>query len=77
MSEDRRLPIKVVGRQGAPKVDVLTFAPVQNAFATSPQGRTFIRKGVWRFKSFEEADEWTAKMRTEAQNRAPRRQIIS
>jgi hypothetical protein len=65
MSEDKRLPMKVVGRHGAPKVDVVTFAPVQNAFAASPQGRTFMRKGVFRFKSFEEEDEWITKLQTE------------
>ncbi len=64
--------MKVGRRQGNAKVDVLTFAAVQNAFAASPQGRTFIPKGVWRFKSFEEAEEWNTNMRNQARNRSPK-----
>jgi hypothetical protein len=37
------------------------------------QGRPFIPKGVWRFKSFEEADQWTMKMLTRPRNPASQR----
>ena len=73
MQEDKRLPMKVVGRRGEPKVDVITFDPMQRPAQILRQGCPFALKGVWRFKSFEEADEWTMKMLTRPRNRASRR----
>jgi hypothetical protein len=73
MHKDKRLPMKVVGRRGAPKVNVITFDPMQKAVNVLRQGCPFIPKGVWGFKSFEEADEWTMKMLTRPRNRASRR----
>jgi hypothetical protein len=64
MREDKRLLMKVVGRRGKPKVDVLTFDPMQRMVNVLRQGRPFMPKGVWRFKSFEEAEEWRMKMLT-------------
>jgi hypothetical protein len=69
MQEDKRLPMKVVGRQGEARVDVLTIDPMQRMVQVLRQGRPFIPKGVWRFKSFEEADQWTMKMLTRPRNR--------
>ena len=69
MHEDKRLPMKVVGRQGEPKVDVVTFDPMQKTMQVLRQGCPFIPKGVWRFKSFEEADQWTMEMLTRPRNR--------
>ncbi len=65
--------MKIVGRQGKTKVDVLTFDPMQKMVNVLRQGRPFIPKGVWRFKSFEEADEWTMKMLTRPRNPASQR----
>ena len=65
--------MKVVGRQGTPKVDVVTFDSMQRMVNVLRAGCPFIPKGVWRFKSFEEADEWTMKMLTRPRNRAPQR----
>ncbi|MGD1086256.1 MAG: hypothetical protein ABSA47_16090 [Verrucomicrobiota bacterium] len=73
MAEDTRLPIKVVGRRGNTKVDVVTFDPMQRMAQTLRQGRPFIPKGVWRFKSFEEADQWTMKMLTRPRNHGSQR----
>ena len=73
MQEDKRLPMKVVGRQGQPKVDVESFDSMQKMVNVLRQGRPFIPKGVWRFKSFEEADQWTMKMLTRPRNRASQR----
>ncbi len=63
--------MKVAGRQGKTESNILTFAAVQNAYAASEQGRLYIPKGVWRFKSFAEADEWAEKMQARARNRKP------
>ena len=65
--------MKVVGRPGKTKVDVITFGPMQKMVNELRQGCPFIPKGVWRFKSFEEADQWTMKMLTRPRNRASQR----
>jgi hypothetical protein len=69
MVEDKRLPMKVVGRQGKTKVDVITFDPMQRMVNVLRRGCPFVPKGVWRFKSFEEADKWTMEMLTRPRNR--------
>jgi hypothetical protein len=69
MSEDKRLPMRVVGRRGKTKVDVVTFDPMQRMVNVLRQGRPFMPKGVFRFKSFEEADKWTMEMLTRPRNR--------
>jgi hypothetical protein len=68
MQENERLPMKVVGRRGETKVDAITFDTVQRAVNILRHGRPFVPKGVWRFKSFEEADQWTMKMLTRPRN---------
>jgi hypothetical protein len=73
MPEETRLPMKVVGRRGKTKVDVVLFDPMQRMANILRQGRPFIPKGVWRFKSFEEADQWTMKMLTRPRNPASQR----
>jgi hypothetical protein len=71
MDEDKRLPMKVVGRKGKPKVDVTTIDSMQRAVNVLRQGQPFMPRGVWRFKSFEEADEWKLKMQTRPRHRGP------
>ena len=56
--------MKVVGRKGTPKVDLNTARGFLKLAARLHQGNVFIPKGVFRFKSFEEADAWTLKMIT-------------
>jgi hypothetical protein len=68
MHEDKLLPMKVVGRRGEPKVDVVTFDPMQKMVQELRGNQPFMPKGVWRFKSFEEADEWKLKMLTRPRN---------
>ena len=68
MSEDTRKPMKIVGRQGNPKMDVLAIDSMQRMVNVLREGRPSIPKGVWRFKSFEEADAWTMKMLTRPRN---------
>jgi hypothetical protein len=58
---------RIVGRQNPTNytdgglVEADGFLKLVN---TLRQGRPFIPRGVFRFKSFEEADEWTMKMLT-------------
>ncbi len=56
--------MKVVGRKGSPKVNVETANDFLKLMNTLRGKRPFIPKGVWRFKTFEEADAWTLKMIT-------------
>jgi hypothetical protein len=60
MQQDERLPMKVVGRQGEARVDVITFDPMQRPPIYSKRGG--------RFKSFDEADQWTMEMLTRPRN---------
>jgi hypothetical protein len=69
MREDNGRPMKVVGRRGEAKVDVIIFDSMQRMVNVLRQGCPFVPKGVWRFKSFEEADQWTMKMLTRPRNR--------
>lgn len=55
--------MKVIGRQGAPKFNLTAMDQMQKMANTLRQGRLSIPKGLWRFKSFEEADAWLMKMR--------------
>jgi len=65
--------MKIVGRQGTPKVDVLAIDSMQRMVNVLQEGCPGLPKGVWRFKSFEEADQWTMKMLTRPRHPAPRR----
>ncbi|MGA2557362.1 MAG: hypothetical protein ABSG04_13915, partial [Verrucomicrobiota bacterium] len=65
--------MKIVGRQGTPKVDVLAIDSMQKMVNVLQEGCPGLPKGVWRFKSFEEADQWTMKMLTRPRHPAPRR----
>jgi hypothetical protein len=65
--------MKIVGRQGKPKVDVRTIDSMQRMVNVLQEGCPGIPRGVWRFKSFEEADQWTMKMRNRPRHPVPRR----
>ena len=62
MQKDERMPMKVLGRKGSPKVDAVAVDAMQKLANALRQGRPLVPKGVWRFKSFEEADEWLLRM---------------
>jgi hypothetical protein len=62
VKQDDRMALKVIGRKGEPKVDVIAINSMQKLANTLRQGRPLIPKGVWRFKSFEEADAWLTRM---------------
>ncbi len=56
--------MKVVGRQKPPKINLDTMRGLQELVSRLREGKPYIPKGVHRFKSFEEADEWTLRMMT-------------
>jgi hypothetical protein len=56
--------MKIVGRKGRAKVDVVAIDSLQRLANDLRRGRPFMPKGVWRFKSFEEADAWKLQMIT-------------
>jgi len=56
--------MKVVGRTGSPKVNVETANDFLKLVAAVRGNRPFMPKGVWRFKTFEEADAWKLQMIT-------------
>lgn len=65
--------MKVVGRKGKPKVNVETIDAMQRMVNELRGGRGLAPKGVFRFKTFEEADAWQTKMLVKSLSRAPRR----
>jgi hypothetical protein len=64
MHEEKSLNIKIVGRKGTPKVNAVAIDPMQRMVNELRKGRSWIPKGVFRFKSFEEADKWLLEMQT-------------
>jgi len=69
----RELPVKIVGRRRPPKVDVISFNQMQKTVNALRAGRGLVPKGVYRFKTFEEADAWLIRMMAEISSRASRR----
>ena len=61
---DQELPMKVVGRKGKPKVNLETANDFLKLMRALRGQRPFVPKGVWRFKTFEDADAWTLRMIT-------------
>ena len=64
MEPDQELPMKIVGRKGKPKVTLETANDFLKLMRTLRGKRPFVPKGVWRFKTFEDADAWTLRMIT-------------
>ena len=56
--------MKVIGRKGKPRIDVTTIDSLQKLANQLRKGRPFMPKGLWRFRSHEEADSWKLKMLT-------------
>ncbi len=52
------MTMKVVGRKRAARVDVVAVDSLQKLANALRQGRPFVPKGVWRFKTFEEVPRW-------------------
>jgi hypothetical protein len=62
--QDAEPGMKVVGRKGKPRIDVITIDAMQRLAGELRKGRPFMPRGVYKFRSFEEADEWKMKMLT-------------
>jgi hypothetical protein len=58
------VPAKVVGRRVPPPPGIENVEALQKTMIWLREGKPFMPKGVWRFKSFEEADEWKMRMLT-------------
>jgi hypothetical protein len=56
--------MKVIGRQGQAKVDVVAIDGMQRMANILRAGKGMTPRGVFRFLSFEEADEWQLAMKT-------------
>ena len=54
--------MKVVGHRKPLKVDVISFNDMQKTVNNLRAGRGLAPKGVYRFKTFAEADEWLTRM---------------
>ena len=54
--------MKVVGRRHPPRGGLEAAANLLRAVVELRKGKPFIPKGVYRFKTHEEKDEWTRKM---------------
>jgi hypothetical protein len=55
-------PIKVIGRRRAPRPGLVHAAPFLELVIALREGRPFIPRGVYRFSSFEESQDWSLKM---------------
>jgi hypothetical protein len=56
--------MRIIGRKAPPKADATSVDQMQKMANALRQNRPLIPKGLWRFKSFEEADAWLMKMMT-------------
>jgi len=64
MQSSQELPIKIVGRKGKSKVNLVTANNFLKLMRTLRGNRPFIPKGVWWFKTLKEAGAWTLRMIT-------------
>ncbi len=64
MQRGDELPMKIFGRKGKPKVNLGTAKGFLKLMRNLRGTRPFIPKGVFRFKTFEEADAWNLQMMT-------------
>lgn len=68
MQDDNELPMKIVGRRG-PRPGGLEHANRFLHLVINLRGdRPFVPRGVYRFHSHEEKDEWTLRMLTRSKN---------
>ncbi len=61
---DETAEMKVVGRKGRVQGGLLRADALQRPANELRNGKPFIPKGVFRFKTFEEADAWKLSMLT-------------
>lgn len=61
---DERPEMKVVGRKSRVRSGLVHADAMQRLAMELRRGKPFMPKGVFRFKTFEEADAWKLKMLT-------------
>lgn len=61
---DERPEMKVVGRKGRVQSGLVHADAMQRLTLELRRGKPFMPKGVFRFKTFEEADAWKLRMLT-------------
>ncbi len=61
---DERPEMKVVGRKQGVRGGLVGADAMQRLATELRKGKPFMPKGVFRFKSFEEADAWKLRMLT-------------
>lgn len=62
--------IKIVGKRTAKNNNLTTAAPFLNLVIRLHEGKPFIPKGLHRFGSFEESQQWSMRMMTRPGNPA-------
>ena len=62
--EDYGGKMKVVGRRSEPKPVPRNIENLQRLLVDTHRGRPYLPRGVFRFKSHDEADEWLLQMLT-------------
>jgi hypothetical protein len=68
---ETELPMMVLGRRRW-RTGLVASAPLLETSLRLRAGKAFVPKGVHRFRSFEESDEWTLKMLTRIPKPVPR-----
>lgn len=61
---DKQAEMKVVGRKSRVQTSLRRADAMQHLLTALRKGKPFMPKGVFRFRSFEEADAWKLKMLT-------------
>jgi hypothetical protein len=62
--DQKPFTMKIIGRRKETKVDLLKADPFLKMVNILRGNKPFIPKGVYKFKTFEESQEWTLKMMT-------------
>lgn len=65
--------MKVVGRRKSPKRDLVYAQNLLDLVVELRKGKPLIPKGVHRFKTFEESQQWTLKMMARPLNQERRK----
>jgi hypothetical protein len=71
MQQNTPLPMKVVGRKQTAKGGLEAASGFLDMVIALRGNKPFIPRGVHRFKSFEESNEWSIKMMTRRTPPAP------
>ncbi len=64
MTQDSELKMKIVGRRTKTKTGLEAVDALQRLMIALRGDKPFIPRGVHKFKTFEEAQEWSLKMMT-------------